>query len=182
MKDILVKEIMIPIADYVTVQKTDNLTEVLRAIEDRRAAGQGHAHRDAIVVDENGRFVGKVTMIDIFRAIEPNYRPVKKESERQQTLTAAFVESAVKDLNLWLEPVESVCERGGNVKVADAMYVPEKSEYIKEDDTLELAMNYFVMGVHQPLIVRKGDQVSGLLRFGDLFEVVREELVNCVLK
>ena len=182
MKDILVKEIMIPIENYVTVKKTDNLTEVLRAIEERRIADQGHAHRDAIVVDETGRFVGKVTMIDIFRAIEPNYRPIKKEGDRQQTLTNTFVESAVKDLNLWLEPVESVCQRGGQVKVAEAMYVPDKSEYIKEDNALERAMNYFVMGVHQPLIVRKGDHVTGVLRFGDLFEVVREELVNCVLK
>ena len=117
MKDILVKEIMIPISDYVTVRKSDNLTEVLRAIEERRAIEQGHAHRDAIVVDENGRFVGKVTMIDIFRSLEPNYRKPKKEEERQQTLTDAFVQNAVKDFKLWLEPVESVCERGGKVTV-----------------------------------------------------------------
>jgi Mg2+/Co2+ transporter CorC len=180
-KDILAKEMMIPISDYVTVQKGDNLTEVLRAIEDRRVADQGHAHRDAIVVDENGRFVGKVTMIDIFRALEPNYRKTKAEEERQQTLTDAFVERAVKDFKLWLEPVESVCERGSKVKVADAMHIPEKSEFIKEEDTLEKAMNYYVMGVHQPLIVRKGDDVTGVLRFGDVFEVVREQLVNCAL-
>jgi len=180
-KDILVKEIMIPISNYVTVQKDDNLTDVLRAIEDRRAADQGHAHRDAIVVDENGRFVGKVTMIDIFRALEPNYRKTKDERDRQQTLTDAFVEKAVKDFKLWLDPVETICERGGKLKVADAMHVSEKSEYIKEEDTLELAMNYYVMGVHQPLIVRKGDDVTGVLRFGDVFEIVREQLVNCAL-
>lgn len=182
MKDILVKEIMIPISDYVTVRKTDNLTEVLRAIEERRTTDQGHAHRDAIVVDENGRFVGKVTMIDIFRALEPNYRKTKTEEGRQQTLTDAFVQSAVKDFKLWLEPVESVCERGGQVVVAEAMHVPDNSEYMAEDDTLEKAMNHYVMGVHQPLIVQKGDDVTGILRFGDVFEVVREELVNCVLR
>ena len=181
MKDILVKEIMIPISDYVTVQKSDNLTEVLRAIEKRRITDQGHAHRDAIVVDENGRFVGKVTMIDIFRSLEPNYRKPKKEEERQQTLTDAFVQNAVKDFKLWLEPVESVCERGGKVTVAEAMHIPEKSEYLKEDDSLEKAMNCYVMGVHQPLIVRKGDDVTGILRFGDVFEIVREQLVNCAL-
>ena len=181
MKEILVKEIMIPILNYVTVRKSDNLTEVLRAIEERRTAEQGHAHRDAIVVDENGRFVGKVTMIDIFRALEPNYRKTKNTEERQQTLTDAFVQKAVKDFKLWLEPVESVCERGGKVTVAEAMQIPEKSEYLEEDDSLEKAMNYYVMGVHQPLIVRKGDDVTGVLRFGDVFEVVREELVNCAL-
>ena len=34
MKDILVKEIMIPISNYVTVRKGDNLTDMLRAIEE----------------------------------------------------------------------------------------------------------------------------------------------------
>ena len=181
MKDILVKEIMIPILNYVTVRKSDNLTAVLRAIEARREADQGHAHRDAIVVDENGRFAGKVTMIDIFRSLEPNYQGAKKKEDRQKTLTDAFVRNAVKDLKLWLEPVESICERGGKVTVAAAMHIPEKSEYLEEDDSLEKAMNYFVMGVHQPLIVRKGDDVTGILRFGDVFEAVREELVNCAL-
>jgi CBS domain containing-hemolysin-like protein len=180
-KEILVKEIMIPISDYVTVRKSDNLTEVLRVIEERRATEQGHAHRDAIVVDENGRFVGKVTMIDIFRSLEPNFRKTKNEEERQQTLTDAFVQNAVKDFKLWLEPVESVCERGGKVTVAEAIHIPEKSEYLKEDDSLEKEMNYYVMGVHQPLIVRKGDEVTGILRFGDVFEIVREQLVNCAL-
>lgn len=181
MKDILVKEIMIPISNYVTVRKSDNLTEVLRAIESRRAAEQGHAHRDAIVVDKNERFVGKVTMLDIFRSLEPNYRKAKREGDRQQTLTDTFVQSMVKDFRLWLEPVESVCERGGKVTVAAAMHIPDKSEYLEEDDTLEKAMNYCVMGVHQPLIVRKGDEVTGVLRFGDVFEIVREQLVNCAL-
>jgi hypothetical protein len=33
-------------------------------------------------------------------------------------------------LNLWMEPVEDVCQRGSKVTVADAMHIPEKSEYI----------------------------------------------------
>lgn len=180
MKDILVKELMIPIANYVTVKKEDHLVEVLTAIENKRKAEQGHAHRDAIVVDENGRFVGKVTMIDIFRALEPNFRKVKK-ARQEQTLSSAFIRKAVRELNLWMEPVEDVCARGGAVTVADAIHVPEKSEYIREEDTLEKALSLYVMGVHQPLIVKNNDTVTGVVRFGDIFEVVRERLLNCDL-
>lgn len=180
MKDILVKELMIPIANYVTVKKEDHLVEVLTAIENKRKAEQGHAHRDAIVVDDSGQFVGKVTMIDIFRALEPNFRKVKK-AEQEQTLTSEFVRKAVRELNLWIEPVEDVCARGGGVTVADAMHVPENSEYIREEDTLEKALSLYVMGVHQPLIVKNGDTVTGVVRFGDIFEVVRERLLKCDL-
>jgi Mg2+/Co2+ transporter CorC len=78
-----------------------------------------------------------------------------------------------------MEPAEDICQRGSKVTVAEAMHVPGKSEYIKEDDNLEKALNYYVMGVHQPLIVKKGDEVTGVLRFGDIFEIVRERLLSC---
>ena len=178
MKNIHVNQVMIPIANYVTVKKEDHLTEVLLAIEKQRKAEQGHAHRDAIVVDGSGNFVGKVTMIDIFRSLEPNYRKLLPEKSKQ-TLSDDFVRKAVKELNLWMEPVEDVCQRGSKVTVADAMHIPEKSEYIQEKDSLEKALSLFVMGVHQPLIVRNGDTVTGVLRFGDLFEVIREGLLCC---
>ena len=96
MKDIAVKEVMIPISDYVTVKRENNLSDVLKAIEDKRRAGQGHAHRDAIVVDENGRFMGKVTMIDIFRSLDPYYRKPVGEKKRQ-TLTDEFVNKMIKE-------------------------------------------------------------------------------------
>jgi CBS domain containing-hemolysin-like protein len=179
-KDILAKKLMIPIANYVTVKEEDRLVDVLAALEKKRQSEQGHAHRDAIVVDDKGLFIGKVTMIDIFRALEPNFQKVQK-AQQEQTLTDAFVRKAVQELNLWLEPVEDVCARGGNVTVADAMHVPEKSEYIQETDTLEKALSLYVMGVHQPLIVKNGDTVTGVVRFGDIFEVVRERLLKCGL-
>lgn len=178
MKDILVKEVMIPIADYVIVKKEDHLVEVLHAIEKKRQAKGGHAHRDAIVVDEEGQFVGKVTMIDIFRALEPSYKKVHKK-RIGGTLTQAFVEDAVKDFKLWLEPAENICQRGGGVAVADLMYTPGKTEYLNETDNLEKALNYYVMGVHQPLIVKNGNTVTGVLRFGDVFEIVRQRLLRC---
>ncbi len=180
MKEILVKEVMIPISNYVTVKPENHLPGLLRAIEKKRQAEEGHAHRDAIVIDQEGRFVGKVTMIDIFRALDRGFRKVRNESGKQ-TLTDGFVQKAVRELNLWIDPIETVCQRGSKVTVADAMHTPEKSEFIQENDSLERALSYYVMGVHQPLIVKNGDEVTGVLRFGDLFEVVHKRLVACEL-
>ena len=59
------------------------------------------------------------------------------------------------------------------------MHVPEKVEFLQEDDTSEKAMNLYVLGVHQPLVVKPGDTVTGILRFGDVFEVVRKTLLSC---
>ena len=60
------------------------------------------------------------------------------------------------------------------------MHIPEKVEYIKEKESLEKAMHIYVMGVHQPLIVKNSDnKVTGVLRFGDIFEAFRQSLLNC---
>lgn len=180
MEKTTVKTIMIPISDYVTVKRQDRLAEVLASIENARLAKGPHAHRDAVVVDENRAVCGKVTMIDIFRALEPNY-PKVQPARQGQTLTDDFVRKAVKALRFWIEPVEDVCARGAAVTVAEAMHVPAASEYIQETDPIEKALSLFVMGVHQPLIVRDGQTVTGLLRFGDVFEVVRDRLLKCDL-
>ena len=179
MRDIQVRELMIPISNYVTVKKENSLIDVLQALDANRKSKTDHAHRDAIVVDGDGNFTGKLTMIDIFRALEPNY---KKIDSAQSTggLTKKFVMDAVRDFKLWIEPMQDVSERGKNLKVADVMHAPAEVEYIRESDTLEKALNEFVMGVHQPLIVKNGDEVTGVLRFGDLFEVVRERLLSNV--
>lgn len=179
MKDIQVKELMISISNYVTVKKESSLIDVLQALDADRKSKTDHAHRDAIVVDGDGNFIGKLTMIDIFRSLEPNY---KKIDPAQSTggLTKKFVMDAARDFRLWMEPMQDVSERGKNLKVADVMHAPEDVEYIQESDTLEKALNEFVMGVHQPLIVKNDDEVTGVLRFGDLFEVVRDRLLSNV--
>ena len=174
-----VKEIMIPILNYVTVQKENTLVEVLQSLEQARKSENEHAHRDAIVIDANGVFIGKLTMIDVFRALEPNYTKVEQQQE-QGVLTADFVMKAAQDFNLWIEPTQTICERGSRLKVADVMHIPKKIEYIKETATLEKALHLYVMGVHQPLIMKNKDRkVTGVLRFGDIFEVVRQRLLSC---
>jgi hypothetical protein len=174
-----VKEIMIPIRNYVTVRKEDSLVDVLQSLEQARKSESEHAHRDAVVVDASGAFIGTVTMIDIFRALEPSYQKIQQQKDKG-TLTAEYVIKAAKDFNLWTEPAQTICERGARLQVADVMHTPEKVEYVKETATLEEALHLYVMGIHQPLIVKnESGQVTGLLRFGDLFEVIRQSLLEC---
>ncbi len=179
MKDILVKTVMIPLSDYVTIEGDNTLYDVFQILENNKASGS-HAHRDAIVVDHNGNFMGKVTMLDIFRTIEPNYKKLFKNFEGG-TLTKDSVLNAVRDFQLWLEPMQNLCERGASIKVSEIMHVPEDYEYLQENDSLEKALHDYVMGLHQPLIVKNGDTVTGVLRFGDLFEIVRDQMLSCPL-
>ena len=178
MDEIQVKERMIPISNYVTVQKKDSLIEVFEALDQARKSKNEHAHRDAIVVDANGVFVGKLTMSDIFLALEPNYKKIEKK-QKKGILTSEFIMKIARDFNIWMEPTQTIYERGSRLKVADVMHIPEKLEYIKETDILEKALHLYVMGIHQPLIVKNNDnQVTGVLRFGDIFEAIRQSLLK----
>jgi hypothetical protein len=178
MLDIVVKDVMIPISRYVSVKKTDTLIDGLQALDSARKSEAEHAHRDAIVVDDDGKFVGKVTMLDIFRVLEPNYKKLD-EKRSKGALTQLFVQKAVEDFNLWMEPMQDVCSRGADKFVSEVMHVPGEADYISEADSIELALHKYVMGVHQPLIVKKKDTVAGVLRFGDVFEVIRKAMLSC---
>jgi CBS domain-containing protein len=179
MKEILIKTVMIPLPDYVTIKETDTVYDMFQVLEKSKSDGR-HAHRDVIVVDDNGKFKGNVTMIDIFKTLEPNYKKLFENYEGK-TLTKDYVINAMRDFNLWVEPIKNICERGAAIKASEIMYVPKKAEYLQEDDSLEKALHEYVMGAHQPLIVKKGDTVTGVLRFGDLFEVIREHMLACPL-
>lgn len=119
-------------------------------------------------------------MIDIFKTLEPNYKKMFENYEGK-TLTKDYVINAMRDFNLWVEPIKNICERGATIKASEIMYVPKKAEYLQEDDSLEKALHEYVMGAHQPLMVKNGDTVTGVLRFGDLFEVIREHMLSCPL-
>ena len=62
------------------------------------------------------------------------------------------------------------------------MHVPGDADFIREKDSLELALHKYVMGVHQPLVVKEGDTVIGVLRFGDVFEVTRKAMLSCPIQ
>ena len=178
----LIKEVMIPIESYITVQEEDSLFDVIQTLESSKNENKGRAHRDAVVVDKDGKFIGKVTMIDIFRALEPSYKKVDVDeivAGGKGELTEDMITAATRDFDFWVEPSKTICERGEAKKVSEVMHLPKEREYILEEESIEKALHLCVLGAHQPLIVKKGESVTGMLRFGDIFEVIRENLLMC---
>ncbi len=93
---------MIPISDYANIKQDQTLFDVFQILETSQATTK-QFHRDLIVVDENNQFKDKVTMLDIFRALEPNYKKLNV-TYTGGTLTKDTVLNAIKDFDLWLEP------------------------------------------------------------------------------
>ena len=179
MKQFLVADIMIPLSYCLTVQKDYSLLDVFQALDQTKKSKNESLHKDSVVLDENGTFLGKVTMIDIFKALEPNYSRVKQQHKPASKLSAGAYMKIAEDFNLWLEPTQTIRHRAGQLKVADVMHIPRQIEYIQEKENLEKAMHIYIMGVHQPLIVKNADnEVTGVLRFGDIFEAFWQSLLD----
>lgn len=180
MQSKLVKDVMIPIENYVTVTKEATIFDLFQALEASKGSQQAHAHRDAVVLDQKGKFLGKVTMSGIFRVLEPKYNKINIdaiiEAGRGRLTREMF--ATYRDLDLWVEPSKTICERSGSSLVSEAVHIPEDNEYIQEQESIERALHLYVLGAEQPLIVKDGDKVTGMLRFGDVFEVVRENLLS----
>ena len=179
MKRILVADIMIPMSHCMTVQEDHSLLDVFQALDQTRNSKNEALHKDSIVLDRNGAFLGKITMIDIFMALEPNYSRVKQLHETASRHSVGAYMKMAEDFDLWLEPTQTIRHRAGQLKVANVMHIPEEIEYIDEQENLEKAMHIYIMGVHQPLIVIDADnEVTGVLRFGDIFEAFRQSLLD----
>jgi hypothetical protein len=61
------------------------------------------------------------------------------------------------------------------------MVTPTEGEYISEESSLDESIHLFVMANHQSLIVKKGNEINGILRLVDLFHKISETIKPCGL-
>ena len=167
-----VKELMIPVGEYRTVGVDATFSEVATALVDS-------GHRDVLVLDGKGDLAGVLTMTDILVALEPNYKKLGKKDLDSDTLSNRYVADLFKEFDLWSDTLSKLCQQGASVKASEAMYAPADAEYLNEDDSLEHAIHRYIVGTHQPLLVRSNGTITGVLRLGDIFEEITKRMIAC---
>lgn len=179
-----VKEAMIPISEFVTVPQNANLYEIFQAIDEDKGTVRGctHAPLDVVVVNVRGDLVGKVTMLDVIRAMEPHYHRVLTKRSTHDTVTHGYLSKVFKEHNLWPELLHSICKTAVDLTAGDIMHTPAPDEYVDEEDSLEVALHRYIVGIRQSLLVRKGKEITGLICFADMFEVIKQATLACGLK
>ena len=73
MKNHMFKELVIPLSEYATVTVGANLYEAVWALEKAQADldHTRYRHRAILVLDEKKNVVGKMSQLDVLRALEP---------------------------------------------------------------------------------------------------------------
>jgi CBS domain len=172
-----IKDLMVPLEEYAVVYEGSTILDAIEALEKAQELcyEQGrHRHREVLICDLSKNIVGKLGKIDIITALEPKYRSKQAEAAISHTSAAGLSPSILNEMidwySLWEEPYAVRCAKAADMKVKDFMRVHRSDEYIREDDSVEMAIHQMVMGHHQSLLVTRNRTVVGVLRLIDVFE------------
>jgi CBS domain-containing protein len=181
MKAIQVRELMVPLADYPTVEESATLYEAVLALEQaRQKLDQARSqHRAILVLDKNGQVTGKIAYLDLLQALEPKYGEIEELKYTISSFTPEFIKSQLQKFELWQRPLDDICRKAARIHVKDIMHTPSEAEFITEDATLGEAVHPLIIGRRQSLLVKRGDVVVGILRLSDVVEKVCEMIKAC---
>jgi CBS domain-containing protein len=184
MKTQIVRQLMIPLSEYATVSKDASLYEAVLALEEAVAAFDPtrHRHRAILVYDENNRIVGKISQIDVLRALEPGYDEiVKSDSFTRLGLSPMYQQSLIDQFALWNKPLSDLCLKAAEMKVETFMQTPTEGERVDENASLDGAIHQLIMGKHQSLLVTREKEIVGILRLSDVFMAIVKNIKECKL-
>lgn len=171
---------MVPLAQYATVSEDATLVEAVRTLEQaqRTFDQERYRHQAVLVLNKDGRLVGKLSQHDVLRALEPNYRSVGGlDSVSRFGLSPQYLESIARKFGLWSAPLEGLCRSAAGLRVKEIMHAPDEGEYKEEDAPVTRALHRLVMGCHHSLLVtNEQHEIVGVLGLTDVFSLVCQTL------
>lgn len=184
MKSYAVKDLMVPLSEYATVAEDATLFEAVRSLEDAQEKFEDkhtrYSHRAVLILDKAGSVIGKLSQLDVLRALEPKYGDMLKgEGSHRYGFTKEFIKSTFEDYQLFASPLEDICRKAGEKNVKEFMYTPTEGEFVSEDASLDVAIHQLIMGHHQSLLVTRGQKIVGILRLTDVFAAVFHKMKDC---
>lgn len=191
MKVIRVKDLMVPLQDYATVQEDALLHEAVQALEEAQkrflaeAKERRYPHRAVLVLNQTGKVVGKLSQLDVLRSLEPKYNDLfdSKATDRTSAsgFSPSFLRNMISSFGLYDRPLMDLCRKAASIKVRDCMYTPSNSEFVQAEDTLEVAVHQLIVGQRQSLLVLQGQEIVGVLRLVDVFSQIGNLIQTCAI-
>ena len=174
---IKVKDIMVPLEDYSTINQDATLSEAVAVMKKSRDNPVMYPHRAILVVDSYGHVLGKVSQFDVLKSLEPTYDKIStgSESAGKVGFSSKFLKQMADDFRLWDEPLDQIAKKAHDIHVKEIMYAPaSEGEYVHEETSLNDAIHQIIMGQHQSLLVIRRGKITGILRLTEIFEKISE--------
>lgn len=184
MIQLLVKDVMVPLADYATVSEDANMFDAVLALEKAQSEFDQtrDRHRAILVYGNTGKIVGKISQLDLLKALEPKYEQIDADNKLSRFgYSMDYFKSIFKQHNLWSKPLNDICSKAATIKVKSFMYTPTEGEFVNADTGLNEAVHQLIMGCHHSLLVTDHDNIVGILRLTDVFKRVTDAMKTCNL-
>jgi len=182
MEILTVKDLMVPLSGYATVSEDANLCEAVKELKkaQKNFDQTRDRHRAILINNKNNKIVGKLSQLDVIRALEPKYLKIDDpQSLSRFGFSQDYLKYTLKEHHLWENTLDDICKKAAKLIVKTFMYAPTESEYVKEDTSLEEAIHKLVMGRHQSLLVTRGEDIVGILRLTDVFRQISDKISSC---
>ncbi|MFA4915916.1 MAG: CBS domain-containing protein [Syntrophales bacterium] len=175
MKNYTITELMLPLSEYATVPAGSTLLDAVLALEKAQEAFNHHTykHRAILILDKEKRVVGKLSQLDVLRALEP------KEEDGESLMQLArfgfsrpFIRDIQKQKRLKGAPLKDLYTKAMSLKVEEFMQTPTEGEYVAHDASLDIAIHQLVRGDHLSLLVTREKDIVGILRLTDVFAAI----------
>jgi CBS domain-containing protein len=179
-----VKDIMTPLSEYATISEGATLFEAAMALEEAQQEFEQDRsqHRLLLIVDEKGEVRGKISQLDVLRALEPKGEHIEdSRSLRRFGVSREYLKPMLRQCRFWEKPLIDLCKEAGNLKVKRLLHAPADGEFVDENSSLTEAIHQLALEHHQSLLVTKGRRIVGILRQGDMFKEIIETLKVCEL-
>jgi len=183
-KSYTVKDLMVPLSEYATVTEDATLYDAVLSLEEAQEKFEDrhtrYRHRAILMLDKNGKVVGKLSQLDVLRALEPKYQDmIQGEGSQRYGFTKKFMKSMLEDYNLFANPLDDICRKAGEQPVKKYMQTPTEGEFVSEDASLETAIHQLILGNSQSLLVTGDEKIVGVLRLTDVFAAVFHRMKAC---
>jgi predicted transcriptional regulator len=182
MEKMKVRELMRPVQEFPRISDQATFMDAVEALEKaQQAFSTGKAaQRILLVYDEAGKIVGKLSPMDLVQGLEPNYDRIDSlKSESRYRLGQNILDRMKEEFRLWQRPFVELCKKAHNVRIENFVKLPSPDHMVNAEDKMDAAFNLYVVGRHDSLFVKEGEEIVGLIRFSDVYKKIAETVKAC---
>ena len=184
MEEMKVMGFMRPLDEFPSISSTATFMEAVEKLEkaDLDFKSGKAPQRILLVYDSMGKVVGKISPMDVVQGLEPDYLKVDiPKSTSYSQLLQTVHESTKKELRMWKNPLNELCNKAYRVKIQEFIKMPTPDHMVKINDKMEEVLHLFVIERHDSLFVQDGQEIVGLIMFADIYLKIRETMKSCPL-
>jgi len=174
-----VQDVMLPLTDVPAVSSDATLADAVRALREAEATRPDGRppYRLVLVLDRSGRVAGKLGHLAFLAALQPGAAASPEVGALDRAgVPAELIDSLARHMRLLHGDLGDCCRRAAALKVSDAMQPVAASVEITAD--LAQGAGALVAAASQSILVRRGDEVVGVLRMADVFNVIADEILR----